>query len=89
MERCLLQFSLVRVASSLNPQKLVQSSNTASLRFKKLADNLCTLNKISSKIVDNAEFEYDSFLSIAIKKYSEVFLTCDPMKERLDVFFGK
>ena len=89
MERCLLQFSLVRVASSLNPQKLVQSSNTASLRFKKLAVNLCTLNKISSKIVDNAEFEYDSFLSIAIKKYSEVFLTYDPMKERLDVFFGK
>ena len=67
----------------------MQSSSTASLRFKKLADNLCTLNKISSKIVDSAEFEYDSFLSVAIKKYSEVFLTCDPMKERLDVFFGK
>ena len=67
----------------------MQSSSTASLRFKKLADNLCTLNKVSSKIVDSAEFEYDSFLSVAIKKYSEVFLTCDPMKERLDVFFGK
>ena len=39
--------------------------------------------------MDSAEFEYDSFLSVAIKKYSEVFLTCDPMKERLDVFFGK
>ena len=37
---------------------MVQSSSAASLRFKKLADNLC--NKISSKIADNARFEYDS-----------------------------
>ena len=49
-ERCLLQFSLVRVVSSLDPKEMVQRSSTASLRFKKLADNLCTLNKISSKI---------------------------------------
>ena len=39
-ERCPLHFSLVRVASSLDPQKMVESSSTASLRFKKLADNL-------------------------------------------------
>ena len=39
---------------------MVQSSSAASLRFKKLADNLCALNKISSKIADNAEFEYNS-----------------------------
>ena len=57
----------------------MQSSSTASLRFKKLADNLCTLNKISCKIVDNAEFEYDLFEIAAVKKYSEVFLTCDPI----------
>ena len=88
-ERCPLQFSLVRVASSLDPQKMVQSSSTASLRFKKLADNLCTLNKISSKIADNAKFEYDSFQSVAIKKHSEIFLTYDPRKERMDVFLGK
>ena len=66
----------------------MQSSSTASLRFKKLADNLYTLNKISSKIVDSTEFEYDSFLSVAIKKYSEVFLTCDPMKEGWVFFLG-
>ena len=88
-ERLPLQFSLVRVASSLDPQKMVQSSSTASLKFKKLADNLCTLNKISSKIVYNAKFEYDSFQSVAIKKHSEFFLTCGPRKERLDVFLGK
>ena len=75
--------------SSLDPQKMVQSSSTASLRFKKLADNLCTLNKINSKIVDNAKFEYDSFQSVAIKKHSEVFLTYDPRKERLNVLLGK
>ena len=89
MERCPLQLSLVRVASSLDPQKMMQSSSTAFLRFKKLADNLCTLNKISSKIVDNAKFEYDSLQSIAIKKHSEVFLNYDPRKERLKVFLGK
>ena len=89
MERCPLQLSLVRVASSLDPQKMAQSSSTAFLRFKKLADNLCTLNKISSKIVDNAKFEYDSLQSIAIKKHSEVFLTYDSRKERLNVFLGK
>ena len=54
---------------------MVQSSSAASLRFKKLADSLCTLTKISSKIVDNAKFEYDSFQSLAIKKHSEVALT--------------
>ena len=64
-----------RFASSLDPQKMVQRSSTASLRFRKLADNLCTLNKISSKIADNAKFEYDSFQSVAVKKHSEVFLT--------------
>ena len=64
------------------------ASSTVSLRFKKLADNLCTLNKISSKIADNAKFEYDSFQSVAIKKHSEIFLTYDPRKERLDVFLG-
>ena len=48
-----------------------------------------TLNKISSEIVDNAKFEYDSFQSVAIKKHSEVFLTYDPRKERLDVFLRK
>ena len=42
---------------------MVQSSSTASLRFKKLADNLCPLNMIGSKIADNAKFEYDSFQS--------------------------
>ena len=68
---------------------MVQSSRTASLRFKKLADNLCTLNKISSKITDNAKFEYDSFQGVAMKKHSEVFLTYDPRKEMLDVFRGK
>ena len=88
-ERCLLQFSLVRVVSSLDPKEMVQRSSTASLRFKKLADNLCTLNKISSKIVYNAKFEYGSFQSVAIKKHSEVFLTYEPRKERLDVFLGK
>ena len=76
-KRCPLQFSLVRVVSSLDPKKMVQSSSTASLRFKKLADNLCTLNKISS------------FHSAAIKKHSEVFITYEPRKERLDVFLGK
>ena len=89
VERLPLQFSLVRVASSLDPQKMVQSSSTASLKFKKLADNLCTLNKISSKIVDNAKFEYDLFESVAVKNYSEVFVTYDPRKERLDVFLRK
>ena len=64
----------------------MQNSNTASLRFKKLGGNLSTLNKISSKIADNAKFEYDSFQSVAIKKHGEVFLTYDPRKERLDVF---
>ena len=68
---------------------MVQSSGTPSLRFKKLADNLHTLNKISSKIEDNAKFEYDSFQSVAIKKHSEVFLTYNPRKERLVVFLGK
>ena len=68
---------------------MVQNSSTASLRFKKLGDNLSTLNKISSKIADNAKFEYDSFQSVAIKKHSEVSLTYDPRKERLDVFLGK
>ena len=68
---------------------MVQRSSTPSLRFKKLADNLCTHNKISSKIADNAKFEYDSFQGVAIKKHSEVFLTYDPMKEMLDVFLGK
>ena len=68
---------------------MVQRSSTPSLRFKKLADNLCTHNKISSKIADNAKFEYDSFQGVAIKKHSEVFLTYDPKKERLDVFLGK
>ena len=87
-ERCPLQFSRVRVASSLDPQKMVQSSSTASLRFKKLADNLCTQIN-SSKMTDNEKFEYDSFQGVAIKKHSEVFLTYDPMKEMLDVFLGK
>ena len=68
---------------------MVQSNSTVSLRFKKLAGNLWTLNKISSKIADNAKFEYDSFQSVAIKKHSEFFLTCGPRKERLDVFLGK
>ena len=68
---------------------MVQSNSTVSLRFKKLAGNLWTLNKISSKIADNAKFEYDSFQSVAIKKHSEVFLTYDPRKERLDVFLRK
>ena len=68
---------------------MVQRSSTPSLRFKKLADNLCTHNKISSKIADNAKFEYDSFQGVAIKKHSEVFLTYDPMNEMLDVFLGK
>ena len=68
---------------------MVQSNSTASLRLKKLADNLCTLNKMNSKIADNARFEYDSFQSVAIKKHSEVFLTYDPRKERLDVFLRK
>ena len=67
---------------------MVQSSSTASLRFKKLPDNLCTLNQISSEIADNEKFEYDSFHSVAIKKHSEIFLTYDPRKERLDVFLG-
>ena len=88
-ERCPFQFSLVRDASSLDPQKMVQSSSTAFLRFKKLVNNLCRLNKISSEIADNAKFEYDSFQSVAIKKHSEVFLTYDPRTERLDVFHGK
>ena len=88
-ERCPFQFSLVRDASSLDPQKMVQSSSTAFLRFKKLVNNLCRLNKISSEIADNAKFEYDSFQSVAIKKHSEVFLTYDPRKGRLDVFLGK
>ena len=76
----------MRVASSLDPQKMMQNSNTASLRFKKIGGNLSTLNKVSSKIADNAKFEYDSFQSVAIKKHGEVFLTYDPRKERLDVF---
>ena len=67
---------------------MVQSSSTASLRFKKLADNLCTQIN-SSKMTDNEKFEYDSFQGVAIKKHSEVFLTYDPMKEMLDVFLGK
>ena len=29
--------------------------------------------------MDNAEFEYDLFEIAAVKKYSEVFLTCDPI----------
>ena len=87
-ERCPLQLSRVRVASSLDPQKMVQSSSTASLRFKKLADNLCTQIN-SSKMTDNEKFEYDSFQGVAIKKHSEVFLTYDPMNEMLDVFLGK
>ena len=89
VERYPLQFSLVRVASSLDPQKIVQCSSTAFLILKKLAENLCTLNKISSKIADNTKLEYKSFQSVAIKNYSEVFLTFDPRKERMNVFLGK
>ena len=60
-----------------------------SVAIGKKGFNLCTLSKISSKIADNAKFEYGSFQSVAIKKHSEVFLTYDPRKERLDVFLGK
>ena len=44
---------------------------------------------VSSKIAHNAKFEYDVCQSVAIKKHSEVFLTYDPRKGRLDVFLGK
>ena len=60
-----------------------------SVAIGKKGYNLCTLSNISSKIADNAKFEYDSFQSVTIKKQSEVFLTYDPRKERLDDFLGK
>ena len=57
-----LNYSLIRNSSSLVPETTVHQSEESSLRFRSLADKLCSLDKITAQVVNNAKNQFDKLI---------------------------
>ena len=87
-EKSPIIYSIVRNAKSLDPLNMVRHHNKSSQEFKKLADSLHALKKITAKTADEAKSQFDGFLKTAQFDERDKFLNFNFRKDRLDVFFG-
>ena len=89
IEKTPLKYNLVKVASCLAPKNIVQNCDISSNRFRIMVDGLCALKKISSKVADNAKFQFNEMQKVVSEKYFDEFIKFDYTNDRLDDFLGK
>ena len=87
LERLPTNKMLIVNASALSPVNMARYPTKSQKRFKRLADNLFSLNAITSQVADNAKFQFDQFMSKEVVLHHEKFLSFDFKSERLDSFF--
>ena len=86
VERCPLNYSVVRNATCLVPVEMINSSEECVLRANRLIQKLFDLNILSATVSDKGKQEYQEFLSSVCKEKKDEFLSFDKSKDRLDRF---
>jgi len=89
MERCPLQYAIVRHSVSLNPKYIVAKPDTSSERFSNLLKALISKKLITHAMADIALQQYKNLLLEVRKELQEVFSVYCPSDEGLDEFFLK
>ena len=87
-ERCPLKYSIVRNASSLSPNEMVQNKEISTLKFKALAERLSKLKWLSTDEADDAKQQYDEFVGSECVKFREKFESFNELSDSVDKFLG-
>ena len=61
-ERCPLKYAVVRNASSLSPNAMVEEKNISKMKFRALAERLSKLKWLIADEGDDAKMQYDEFV---------------------------
>ena len=88
IEKTPLKYNLVKLASCLVPKHIVENRDTAN-RFRLMVDGLSSHKKITSKIADNAKFQFNEMQKVVCEKHFDEFIKFDYLNNRLHVFLGK
>ena len=86
IEKTPLQYNLVKLASCL--VEIVRNHETAN-RFRLMTDGFSSHKKITSKVADNAKFQFNEIQKVVCEKHFDEFIKFDYLKDRLNVFLGK
>ena len=69
-----LKYSLIRNSLSLVPKTIEHQSEESCLKFRSLADNLYSLDKITAQVADNGKNRFDKFIEAASFGHKGSFL---------------
>ena len=86
LERLPTNKNVVINSSSLSPNNLLTMPAKASLRFRRLADSLYSLKKVTSSVADRAKGQFDKFLSSVVRQEKEKLKNFNFRTDRLDDF---
>ena len=88
MERCPLQYPVVRYLTSLDPVFMVKDADAAVRCFIKLLETLINSKIKNAESCDALLSQYKSWLTDVVKYESDKFESYSPSKERLDKFMS-
>ena len=88
MERCPLQYPVVRYLTSLDPVFMVKDADAAVRCFIKLLETLINSKIKNAESCDALLSQYKSWLTDVVKYKSDKFESYSPSKERLDKFMN-
>ena len=88
-EQSPLKYGLVRFASLLSPENMINSWNRSADFFDKIVDALYKGAWISSKEAEDAKKQYFQFIALANSELKDEFLLYDQKKIHLNHFFYK
>lgn len=87
-ERSPLNYTIVRAASSLDPEQMANSKEIANAYFGALAGKLARTKLILSDEADDAMKEYEKFLGEECIQFKDKFEAFNQDEDRLDEFLG-
>ena len=69
IEKTPLKYNCVKLASCLIPKHAVENHETSANRFRLMVDGLSSHKKITSKIADNAKFQFNEMQKVVFEKH--------------------
>ena len=87
-ERSPLQYTVVRMASSLSPHNMVRAKEKSLTCFDILAEKVVKLKWMSPDEVDEPKTEYPKFIDTECVLFKDKFLVFDAANDRVDTFLG-
>ena len=87
-ERSLLQYTVVRMASSLSPHNMVRAKDKSLTGFNLLAEKVAKLKWMSPDEADEAKTKYLRFIDTDCDLFKDKFLAFDAANDCVDTLLG-